>query len=107
MHRVCFYDNGTHRTYRADGFAAAATDTQVRIYFGNSQRPFIRNHMHRLCRTVFGAGTAIGPFRLHDTTVDKEGGNADLQRFLFFYGNRFESFGRTDFRANGTFIVLQ
>lgn len=102
---IRFDDNRAHRPYRTDRFASAATDTKVGIDRRNGQRPLEGNHMDSLCRTMFRTGAAIGSFSMHDTPVDKEGGDTDLRGGFLFFCKRFDRSVGADFRAHGTFVI--
>lgn len=76
---------GFSRTYI---FAPTATDTEAYSRFGNGEYTFIRYHVYSLCRTMFGAGSAVG-FVGKDNAVVPDKMHPDLSVCgVLFYSER-------------------
>jgi hypothetical protein len=102
---IGYNDDGAPGIHRTNGFAASATDAQLRLYVRNGERSFVGNHVYGLRGAVFGAGSAVGAFGVDDAAVDMECGDANLNGALFFPRQCTYGVHGAYFSANRTFIV--
>ena len=109
---VAFNVNRSKRTNRANGFAAAAPNANVRIDFGNGQRQtvrqcFVRNHGNRLSWAVFGTGSAAVFFDFYNAVVFNENNASHLDFVFLFYCQRNDGVVRADVAANGAVVIAE
>ena len=95
------------RSCRADVFAAAASDADIRVDRRDGQSLLVRDHRHRLRRTVLGAGAATRFVGIDDAIFLNEYDAPHLRQVLLLDGKRMDRPVRTYVRADGTVEIAE
>ena len=109
VRRITVYANCLVRFGGTGMFAAAAADAVIWFHFRDLQR-FIRwirigNHIHRLRRAVFGAGTAGGEVGKDYAVFFDKPGDAELGQLFLFHVQWQDGAARTEVYADRAIVI--